>query len=188
MRSVLVIALVAALASSALAQSHRLDRGAFVFGGTAGYVSLGGDLYATPTGGRRNAIAFQPEAEAFLIPRLTFGLLAAQERSSRSNGEAARTFTLGLKTAYYFGDPAGRLFPFASLGAGYSTARYEYVDGSRDSGPGIAAALSGGAAYLVTQHVALKGEAFAQMARYNADTFDGSNKLGVRLGVAYFLF
>lgn len=188
MRYVLLLALAAGLAHGALAQTHPLDRGAYLLGGTLGFVSLGGDLYATPTEDRQTAFAFQPKAEAFLFPRVTIGLFAALDRFSYEDDARIRVFTIGPKASYYFGDPAGRLFPFLSLGAGYSAATLEYPDGSEDDGPGFAAVLSGGAAYLVSGQVALTGEAFSQIARYGGETFDGANKLGLRLGVAYFLF
>lgn len=188
MRTALLLALAAGLAPGTLAQSYPIDRGAYLFGGTAGFVSLGGDLYATPTDDRQTAFAFQPKAEAFLFPRVTLGLFAAFDRFSYEDDAKVRVFTIGPKASYYFGDPAGRLFPFVSLGAGYSAATLEFPDGSEDDGPGFAAVLSGGAAYLVSGQVALTGEAFTQLARYGGETFDGANKLGLRLGVAYFLF
>jgi hypothetical protein len=188
MRTALLLALAAGLAPGALAQSHPLDRGAYLLGGTVGYVSLGGDLYATPTEDRQSAIAFQPKAEAFIVPRLTLGLFAAFDRLAYEDDARIRVFTIGPKGAYYFGDPAGRLFPFVSLGAGYSSATLEFPDGSEDDGRGFAATLGGGAAVLVSGQLALTGEAFTQLARYGGETFDGANKLGVRLGVAYFLF
>lgn len=188
MRYALLLALTLGLACDARAQNHPLDRGSYLFGGTLGFVSLGGDLYATPTEDRQTSIAFQPKAEFFLFPRVTLGLFAAFDRFSYDDDAQVRVFTVGPKAAYYFGDPAGRLFPFVSLGAGYSSATLEFPDGSEDDGPGFAALLSGGAAYLVSGQVALTGELFSQLARYGGETFDGANKLGVRLGVAYFLF
>lgn len=188
MRYVLLLALTANLVPGALAQDHPLDRGAYLLGGTVGFVSLGGDLYATPTEDRQTAMAFQPKAEAFLFPRVTLGLFAAFDRFSYEDDAKIRVFTIGPKASYYFGDPAGGFYPFVSLGAGYSSATLEFPDGSEDDGSGFAALLSGGAAVLVSGRVALTGEAFGQVARYGGETFDGANKLGVRLGVAYFLF
>ena len=183
-----LLACAVALAPGALAQSHPLDRGTTLLGGTVGYVSLGGDLYATPADDRQTAVAFQPKAELFIAPRVTAGLFASFDRFSYEDDARIRVFTVGPKAAYYFGDPAGRLFPFVSLGAGYSSATLEFPDGSEDDGRGFAATLGAGAAVLVSGQVALTGEAFGQIARYGADTFDGADKLGVRLGVAYFLF
>lgn len=188
MRTALLLALAAGLAHGALAQSHPIDRGSYLLGGTVGFISLGGDLYATPTDARQTAFAFQPKAEYFVVPRVALGLFAAFDRFTYEDDARIRVFSLGPKASYYFGDPAGRLFPFVSLGAGYSAATLDFPDGSEDDGPGFAAVLGGGAAYLVSGRVALTGEAFSQLARYGGETFDGANKLGLRLGVAYFLF
>jgi hypothetical protein len=191
-RAACAAAVMAWVASPVWAQQNSpLAQGSWIIAGSAGFSSShvdGSDQSVT-------SLHVSPTALTFVRQRLAIGGSAVLGYSSSPNGHFT-TYGLGPSARYYFGDPAGQLFPFISASvfpvwtkasdvrtsssSGDITTRYLSLDGSV------------GLTRLVATHVGLTGEAYYTHLDTKVDlattsNIHGSYDFGLRFGLTVFV-
>lgn len=180
--------------SAAAAQSSALDRGSILVGGTAGFVSTGGDDEES----RHTSLTVRPGVRYFLIPRLALGgevLIAysaaeAPADAGPTAGEefTSSTFGVGPAVDYYFGDLDADLHPFVSGTAFLSWNRNSFA-GEDARARGTVLRGAAGLLYLFSDQVGLNSALFYEWA--NQDVEDRSfeqNRFGLSFGISAFVF
>lgn len=184
-RCMVVLALLAGLASPALAQGYAIDRGAWVLDGTISITSQGGELYENSQGDRLNSVSLAPSVLYFVVPGLALG--GSLNVGYASQGDfSATTIGVGPEIAYFFGAPESSVYPFVDGSVGYFSLSTEGADAS-----GITFEFGAGVAAMLSPSVALIVQGTYNIANVSVDqaneTFSG-NQFGLSMGVAAFLF
>lgn len=184
-RCIVALALLAGLASPALAQGYAIDKGAWVLDGTVSLTSQGGELYENSQGDRLTSLSLAPSVLYFVVPGLAIG--GSLNLGYAAQGDnSATTIGVGPEIAYFFGAPESTVYPFVDGSVGYFSLNTEGADASGitfEAGAGIAAMLSPSVALIIQATYNIANVSVDQVN----ETFSG-NQFGLQMGVAAFLF
>lgn len=165
------------------AQEYATDRGSFILGGSASFVSQGGDLYENLDGDRLNTLTLNPYLLYFITPGLGIGGELALSRASQGDSDAT-VLGVGPTVAYYFGGPEASVRPFVEAHAAYLSLDSDFGDAT-----GWGAGAGAGAAFMLTRAVALTVGAVFEVHNLSIDDFDeDGNEFRIEAGIAAFLF
>jgi outer membrane protein W len=186
------------LASAALAQTPTtpIGDGSWIISGSAGLSSHHDETSDRTT----TSLRFAPAGMLFVLPRLAIGATLPLSYSSDDGGHAT-SFGIGPSARYYFGDQAGKLFPFlgasvlpqwqnshrTSVGINGSPVD---VDGSNRV---ISIDGSAGLTRLIATHVGVTGEAYYTHMSSKTDVGSSTSSrdaydVGLRFGLTVFLY
>lgn len=189
-RALLVLATLL-LTPGALAQEYAIDKGSYLFGGTATFSSQGStievDGFGEQDADRLTEIAYNVSFGYFVVPGLALGV--DSEYLRRSQGDAAETVTsVGPSLAYFFGQPTSKVYPFLSASVGLSTISVE-IDDNSGSTNGLRYGFAGGLSYFIARNVALTGALFYRNQSFDDDGASVTNDaFGFQGGVTAFVF
>lgn len=195
MKKLLLLAFALALLAplSTRAQDYAIDQGSYRVGGSASFVSRGGDLYEGFDDERQNTLLLNPSTQLFVAPGLAIGADALINRTSQGD-VTVTTLSAGPSLAYFFGGPESTAYPFVSASPLFSLIRSEIDNEFDDFGfeaTGFGAQFSGGVAFLLARNVAFTAEGFyltESLKSEEADESASGNTFGVQLGVTAFVF
>ena len=206
MKALAVYAVVAAgsmMASAAHAQqsafpsSSPISAGRWIIAGSAALSSSHDETNnQTVTSAR-----LSPSGLVFVRPRLALGGTATGSYFN-SSGSSSTIFGLGPSARYYFGDPAGQLFPFVSASVAPQWQRVHpknavVVAGTTISSPDLTArtiAIDGslGLTRLLATNVGVTGEAYythlgTKVTSGSTAPAHNTHDLGLRFGLTVFV-
>jgi len=165
-----------------------VDKGSINLGGVIGLTIQGGDLYENQNGDKRTIIDVNPSLLYFIMPNLAVG--AELVYSSTSQGDAKETaMGIGPKVAYFVGNENSKAYPYLGFAFGYGTWKQE--GGMEFEGTMMRLTPVAGAVFMVSKNVGINIEAFYQMDSSklkDADESTKGNQMGVRIGVAGFIY
>lgn len=182
-------------ASEALAQATSpVGHGSWLVGGSA---TISHDH--TDGGPSATNVAFAPFGLYFVGDRLGLGgTLDVGYASGHSGGVDSRNTFVGVEPTirYFFGDPAGKLFPFLNASVGPSWEQLRIDDGAtRQEGAthGLDFTGSAGVMRMLATHVGLTGELYYTTRHRSTDVGpttakQDSQSYGVRFGFDAFVF
>jgi hypothetical protein len=179
------------LAPGALAQEYAIDKGSYLFGGTASFSSQGStievDGFGEQEADRLTEIVYNVSFAYFVVPGLAIGGDSQYRR--RSEGDVTGTVTsVGPSLAYFFGTPTSKAYPFLTASAGLSTVSVE-IDGDSGSSNGLRFGFAGGLSYMIARNVALTGALFYQNESFDDDGVSVTDEaFGFQGGVTAFIF
>lgn len=168
---------------------YAVDKGAKMFGITAGIISASGDIYEDEGHNSASALLLMPSFAHFFAPHLGLGgdlLIFNYKR-----GDAGwSTLGLGPKAMYFFGGPDTKAYPYLTIG-------FYYVNNTIDYGAydykvsGTRLKFGGGASIMSAKHLGLLME-----MSYNLDNLKpekekkskSGNMLIISMGLAGFSF
>lgn len=184
-RPLTAVSLVLALATTASAQDYAVDQGSLVLGGTVSFTSEGGDLNENADGDRANSLLLNPSVLYFVTPGLGIGGDLYVEYASQGDFSAT-AIGVGPEVAYFFGGPDSSVYPFVAGTISYVSLSSDFFDAS-----GIGFGLSAGAAFMLTQSVALTAQADYEISNVTfeqTDNTESGNTFRLAMGIAAFLF
>jgi hypothetical protein len=159
--------------------AYAIDKGSILAGGSAGFVSVGGDARADE---RISIFTFNPTVLYFPIPNVGVGGQIMFER--RSTEEDSKTFYgAGPTMAYFFGGGRSVVFPFLSMSFIYGKKTDEYSE--------TVLRFTGGTTYMLARNVGMTGEIFYLIENFSLENSDESvsgNTFGVAFGLSAFIF
>lgn len=188
MRSLLIsVVLVLFFAPSPVAAQaeYPSDRGSFVLGGSISWTNAGGELYENANEDRYNAVLLNPRALYFVAPGLALGGDLYVQSASQGDFEST-TIAVGPAAAYFFGGAESTVYPFLAASVGYASMSSSGADGS-----GMTFGGSAGAAFMLSQAVALTLSGNYRIENISIDQADQSfsgNVFGLQIGVEAFLY
>jgi len=168
-----------------------LARGSWLVGGTGGFSSAGGDLYSLGTDERMTTISLNTGISYFVMPRLAVGGIVNLSSSSQGE-ESSMSLGAGPQVSFYFGNVSaaakGSVFPFVH-GAflfGRQSSKSTFMDESIEVTLTMTSIIiGGGAMYMLSNSVALIGEATYQIDTYSAEGSSISgNSINLLFGIA----
>lgn len=182
----MLFVLVASFIPAALsAQSYATDQGSVIIGGSASFMSEGGDLNGG--GDRTNTLSLNPYVLYFVSPGFGIGGDLTATRVSQGDTHVS-VVGIGPTVAYFFGDADATTRPFVEGNVSYASSTFDNGAGSETaSGFGLGGGV--GAAFMLSPTVALTAEATYNWERLSSSGvhLDG-NRFGLALGIAAFLF
>jgi len=192
MKKSAVLALLLMLPVLALAAEYEMDKGAIEVGGTASFMSAGGDLYEIGDDGQTE-FQISPMAHYFVIPNLGIG--GTLSFSNWSQGDATQsTFGIGPSLQYYFGNAESRMYPFLGAAFMYTTSTYnDGTPGAEDlTVNGTTIEFLGGAALILADHFAVKGGLFYDIDSRKVDV-EGAESVsgsvfGIQIGFSGYIY
>ncbi len=159
--------------------TYAIDKGSILAGGSAGFVSVGGDARADE---RASIFTFNPTFMYFAIPNVAVGGQVMFRRQS-TEGDSDTFYGAGPIAAYFFGGEESVVFPFVSMSFIYGKETDQYTE--------TALRFTGGTTYMVVKNVGLTGEIFyliENISPENSDESVSGNTFGVGLGLSAFIF
>jgi hypothetical protein len=187
-------ALVLAGEAGAQQKPSPIDRGSMIIGGTA---SLSRQ-HENESDATATLVLAQPTTLVFIAPRLALGGTITVGYSSFMGGHTT-TYGVGPSARYYFGDPAGKLFPFLSASVLPQWDRQHINESDASAGEPLdqtmrLLALDGalGLTCLVATHVGVTGEAYYTHSEFTANSVlanrtQTSYTYGLRFGITAFV-
>lgn len=176
------------IAPAVFAQSYPIDKGSYLLGGIVGFTSQGGDLYETVGGDRGTTITINPTFGYFVTPGLALGGDVQFQKTSQGDFSTT-TIGIGPSLAYYFGQPASKVYPFISGNVGYASLSADAGDFGSESINGYQFGVSGGLSYMIARNVALTGGVFFQNQTFTESGESASgDTFGFQGGVTAFIF
>jgi hypothetical protein len=159
--------------------AYAIDKGSILAGGSAGFVSVGGDARADE---RISIFTFNPTVLYFPIPNVGVGgQIMFQRESSESNSKTF--YGAGPTGAYFFGGEKSVVFPFLSISFIYGKRTDEYSE--------TVLRFTGGTTYMLARNVGMTGEIFYMIENFTLENSDESvsgNTFGVAFGLSAFIF
>ncbi|MBD3216907.1 MAG: outer membrane beta-barrel protein [candidate division Zixibacteria bacterium] len=159
--------------------SYAIDKGSILAGGSAGFVSVGGDARADE---RVSIFTFNPTFMYFALPNVAVGGQVMFRRQSTED-DSDTFYGAGPIAAYFFGGEESVVFPFVSMSFIYGKETDQYTE--------TALRFTGGTTYMVAKNVGLTGEIFyliENISPENSDESVSGNTFGVGLGLSAFIF
>ncbi|HDS01412.1 MAG TPA: hypothetical protein ENO22_12605 [candidate division Zixibacteria bacterium] len=159
--------------------SYAVDRGSILAGGSAGFVSVGGDARADE---RISIFTFNPAVLYFAIPNVGVGGQLMFKRES-TEGDTKTFYGAGPTAAYFFGGEKSVVFPFLSMSFIYGKKTDEYTE--------TVLRFTGGTTYMLARNVGMTGEIFYLIENFDMESSDVSvsgNTFGVAFGLSAFIF
>lgn len=186
--------LAPAVASIASAQGSPIDKGSAIIAGSAAFSRA----HDSDRNANSTSVHLQPTGLLFVQSRLAIGATVALGYLSLESGHTT-SYGIGPAVRYYFGEPAGKLFPFLSASV-FPQWQKSHLDalaipGSTESDVSsrlLAFDGSFGLTRLVADHVGITGEAFYTHSKATADG-GGLNAsasgydFGLRFGITAFV-
>jgi len=185
MRKLMLVLAMLLVPAAVAAQEYPVDRGSMVLGGSVSWSSAGGDLYEGGDGDRLNTLLLNPEIMYFIAPGLAIGGELYVQRASQGDADVT-TIAVGPAISYYFGGPTSSVYPFLSAMVGYADMGAGGFDAS-----GLAFGATGGAAFMLSNSVALTGGLTYQLQKLSVDEIDESvdgDTFALQFGIQAFLF
>lgn len=191
-----VCAIVLGATTLTAQQKSPIGKGGWIVGGSAGL------SHTDDSGTGTTNVAFAPFGLYFFAPRLALGgtLDLAYGSSSLAGNDTHDTFVGAEPTIrYFFGDPAGKLFPYLNASIGPSWDRFK-VDGGPAGGEqtshGLDITGSAGLMQMLSTHVGLTGELFYTHVHQSTDVSSTTastitrnrSTYGIRFGFSAFVF
>jgi hypothetical protein len=189
------VAAVVVVASSSLAQAKSaIGHGSWLVGGTA-------DLAHSNAGGNSTTAAtFQPFGLYFVADHLGIGgTLSLGHVSTDAGATESHDTAIGAEPTirYFFGDLAGKLFPYLNAAIGPSWDKLKFEGNGSTSGEETTTAVeftgSAGVMRLLASHVGLTGEVYYTHRHRSSDVGNAtlkanSDNYGLRFGFNAFVF
>lgn len=187
-----VCAVVLSATALSAQQTSPIGKGGWIVGGSAGLSHT-----TNEGGGSSNSVSLAPLGLYFFAPRLALGgTLDLAYASSTVQGSDAHDSFVGIEPTirYFFGDPAGKLFPFLNASIGPSWDHFHVENSVNDQTVhGLDLTASAGLMQMLSTHVGLTGELYYAHAHRSTDlgpvtsTSNRSN-YGLRFGFSAFVF
>lgn len=160
-------------------QDYAVDKGSFILGGSAGFLSQGGDL----TGDERvTTITLNPSIHFFVVPNFAIGADIVFLNVSVA-GESGSIFSIGPSLGYFFGHKNSSAYPFLRGSFIFQSVSDSYTETDFKFGGGVVA--------MVAKNVGIVTEGFYMIQSLKPEGFDESisgNTFGVQMGIAAFIF
>ncbi len=178
--SVLLMAGLLGLGTTARAQSFAVDRGSWLVGGTAGFNSIG---YSGQSG-RETLIFLYPAVQYFVTPGLALGGTLTLYRDGIGGGQHVVGYGGGPAVTYYFGRGHRSFYPY--VGASASLVRSRATGGSSSSERNLGA--HGGLLFMLARNVGVDAGLYYDRYYGSASPFNDQSVYGLQIGVAAFVF
>lgn len=161
------------------------DQGVWHVGGSAGYVSMGGDLYEDFDGDGQSMLFITPEVGYFISNNLLLGASLNYQNMSQGDNSMSE-FGLGPMFAYFFGSDG--MLPFVSAAYTFNSTSgdYEWAEGTDTQ-----LVLALGAVKMIAKNVGISGSVFYTSDSWkhkDADDSTTGSSFGVRIGIQTFIY
>jgi hypothetical protein len=188
-----VCALVMGAATLGAQQKSPIGKGGWIVGGSAGLSHTNND-----GGPGTTNLALAPFGLYFFAPRLALGgtVSLAYASTSVANADSHDSF-VGIEPTirYFFGDPAGKLFPYlnASIGPSWESFHIDNGNNNDQTVHGLDVTGSAGLMQMLSTHVGLTGELFYSHQHRSTDfgtssSTNNRSSYGLRFGFSAFVF
>jgi hypothetical protein len=170
----------------AAAQSHAVDRGSLMLGGTAGFTSSGSSVNGESLDDRVTQISLAPQLLYFIVPGLAIGGEVLFSRIS-SDGDALTSYGFGPAATYYFGREERTAYPHIGGSMQFAWTSDDSTDADQPSLMGFRGAA--GVLFMLSDAVGLNTELFYQLLERESDLFDVDiDTYGLAIGFSAFIF
>lgn len=189
MKKLTIIALFLILPAFLFAQEYAVDKGSMLVGGSAGFMSLSGDLYEDADEEGSTQFWVSPSVLYFIMPGLGVG--ADLNFSKYSQGDYSETeMGIGPTVAYFIGDANSSMYPFVSATYLFGTETDKY-DSQEMKHTETSIMFRGGVMFMVAKTTGIGIAGFYDMdsrKHEDADEATKGNAFGVSVHIASFIF